>query len=1140
MRLSPQRWRAARLLSRVSYVLLLATVALSSAGQSPDVLKTTLNIKAEQRPLEKVLKEIAALANVKFAYDISEIKKYTVTLREKRQFTLDDVLKTILQQTNLAYESHAHTIVIFTREDGKGSAGDSDSRYITFRTSRKNIIISGTITDDNGPLQNVSIAIKGMKGGLTTDENGNFRIETTENEVTVTISFVGYQTKELVLRAGVPHIIRLEHDERQMDKAVVIGYGTQKISKVTGAVAQVQLDKLTSRSANSIGDVLQGKAPGVVVTQEGGDPTAAPSIYIRGLGGINGESALYVVDGSIVTGTPTINPNEIEAISVLKDASATIYGARASGGVILITTKKGVKNESTVSLDAKFGEQSAWRKLQPLNAKQFADAINLADENAIPQVPLQDAFNASIYPAGQITRTNWVNDIFQHGAIQDYTAGVSGGNDKSNYYMGFGYRRQDGILLNTYSQRFTFRMNSERMVKSWLKIGENMSYSATNGNGANTQDAYGGDILNAIFYPPSVAPYDSTGAYAGLPAQYAGSYGDVINPVADLKRRQVNNPIGTLTLNPYAEATLIPGLVFRSNFSYTATSTYYKSFQDKVLEIGKIEDFNTLTQQPQVSSDLLAEQTLSYTKTFGGVHHLSLLGGYTFEDYKNDFLYVVVQGFNDQSPQYQYVQNGSNILTGGNNTQSGETEQALVSEIGRINYDYRDKYLVSLIGRRDGSSLVASQNRFKDYGSVSVGWVLSKESFLQSVDWLSNLKLRGSYGILGNLGSLPVTAVNAPLAQTIAYLGNPATETTGYAATLLANPSLDWASSRQVDAGLDLSVWKNRLSLVADYFVKTTDNMLLDVATPPTTGVSGGQWQNGGDDQDKGIELGLTYNGPARGAFQYSVSANVSTVRDRLISLPGGQTNIPTDNYVNVRTILDPLYIHTGAPLYSYYVIKTDGIFQNQQQINSYVGKNGQLIQPNARPGDLKFVDANGDGTIDNNDRVVETGAFPKFTYGFSFNAAYGNFDLNIFAQGVYGNKIFNSMKYLVLNASTGQNYNMLSSVMGAWSPANPHSNIPILSASDNNGNFGNTSDWYLENGSYLRIKNVTLGYNFPEALAKRAGLSKVRVYVTSNNFLTFTKYSGFDPEVGMNNYGVDFGRYPQARSFMAGLNVNF
>jgi TonB-linked SusC/RagA family outer membrane protein len=584
----------------------------------------------------------------------------------------------------------------------------------------------------------------------------------------------------------------------------------------------------------------------------------------------------------------------------------------------------------------------------------------------------------------------------------------------------------------------------------------------------------------------------------------------------------------------------LPGLVYRSNFSYTTTNTYYKSFQVKVLEIGKIEDFNQLTQNPQFSTDMLAEQTLSYTKDFKGGHHLSALGGYTYQDYKNQYVYVVVQGFNDESSQYQYIQNGSNILTGGNNTQSGQSEQALISEIGRINYDYRGKYLISLIGRRDGSSLVASQNRFKDYGSVSGGWVLSKEAFLRPVTWLTNLKLRASYGILGNLGSLPVTAVNAPLGQTIAYMGSPATQVTGYAANQLANPGLNWADSKQFDLGLDVAVLKNRLSLVGDYYVKNTENMLLQVETPPTTGVSGGQWQNGGVDQAKGVELGLTYNGPAHRAFQYSINANVSTVRDKLLSLPGGQTNLPTDNYVNVRTILDPLYIHTGYPLYSYYVIKSAGIFQNQQQIDNYVGKGGQLIQPNARPGDLKFIDANGDGKIDNNDRVVETGAFPKFTYGFSFNASYQNFDLNIFAQGVYGNKLFNSLKYLTLNASTGQNYNMLNTVEGAWSPTHTNTNIPILSASDNNGNFGNTSDWYLESGSYLRIKNVTLGYTLPGHWSKHLGINSLRFYVTSNNFLTFTKYSGFDPEVGMNQYGVDFGRYPQARSFMGGLNVNF
>ncbi|TDX00983.1 SusC/RagA family TonB-linked outer membrane protein [Dinghuibacter silviterrae] len=1085
--------------------------------------------------LKEVFEYLSHRFGLKLSYDAALAGAYKVSFGFDKETDGMAALRKALAQTDLTFTEKGSYVVIVKRPaPGHKKIAEQAQPVHEF---------SGTVRGGKGEvLAGATVRIKGTDHAVLTDETGRFdvRFDGPSADVMLEISMSGYDPQLIKVSEGEPVSVLMRMRPAQLDPVVVVGYGSQKRSVVSGAVTQVQLDKLDSRSVNNIGDVLQGKAPGVIVTNNGGDPTVAPSVYIRGMGGINGESALYVVDGSIVSGTPALNPNEIQSISVLKDATASIYGARASGGVIFITTKRGSQDEPKVSFDVKVGVQSAWRKLEPLNAQQFANVVNLADDNAVPQVPRNPAFNASVYPDGQVTRTNWMDDIFQHGLIQDYTAGVSGGRENSNFYMGFGYRKTDGILLNTYNQRFTFRLNSDWQVKPWLKVGENMSFSSLNGTGANTTDDYQGAIINAIFYPPSVAPYTSTGAFAGLPAQYAGSYGDVINPVAYLKRLQVSDPVLTITLNPYVEATILPGLTFRSNFSYTPSFTYYKNFTDKVLEIGKIFDYNELDQKVDDYADLLAEQTLTYNHTFKGGHHLTLTGGYSYQDTRKSFLYVYVQGFNDQSPQYQYVQNGSNILTGGNNTQSGFEEQALISNIGRINYDYRGKYLLTLIGRRDGTSLVAQQNRFKNYGSVSGGWVASKESFLKDATWLSNLKLRASYGILGNLGSLPVSAVNAPLTQTVGYIGSPATLMTGYSADYLPNPNLDWANSKQLNLGIDLGVLQNRLTLVADYFIKTTDNMLLLVQTPPTTGVAYGQYQNGGSDRDKGIELGLTYNSDPHADFQYSVNANITSVTDKLLALPGGQTNIPTDNLINVRTILDPLYIHTGYPLYSYYLIKNAGTFKTQAEIDNYVDKSGNKIQPNARPGDLKFVDANGDGKIDNNDRVVETGAFPKFTYGFSFNASYKHFDLNIFAQGSYGNKLFNSLKYTAYNAGTGQNYNMLKGVLGAWSPANPNSNIPIISASDNNGNFSNTSDWYLESGSYLRIKNVTLGYTLPETVAHHLGLAGLRVYVTSNNFLTFTKYGGFDPEVGMNQYGVDMGLYPQARSFMGGLNVNF
>ena len=1135
MRQSAQRLKATRLLSRVSFVFFLSAFGLQLTAQAPDPLKMTISIDADKQPLEKVLKDIASNAKVKFAYDVDEIKKYTVTLREKKQFTLEDVLKKVLQQTDLVYESHAHTIVIFNKEDAKpvsGNAGaDSFVRFSAYKVEKETF--EGVVLDDNGPLQNVNVSIKGTTIATQTNEKGAFKLESEGQTVILIVSFIGYQTKEIPVKAGSPVSIHLEHSETPLDKVVVIGYGTQKLSTVSGAVADVKLDKLTSRSMNNVGEALQGKAPGVIVTNEGGDPTSTPHVYIRGLGGINGEQPLYVVDGSVFSGTPVINPNEIESISVLKDAAAAIYGARASGGVILITTKKGKAGIASITLDAKYGVQSAWRKLQALDAKEYADVINTASDNA--GKPRLDAFNASVYPDGQITRTNWVNDIFRRAPIQDYNVGITGGNDKSKYYMSFGYRKAEGILLNTYTQRYNFRLNSEHQLKPWLKFGESMQFTSTDGNGANTTSAYTGALLAAIFYPPSVAPYNADGTFAGLPAQYAGSYGDVINPVAYLKRLDSKSPNNNLFVNPYLEVKLMKDLTFRSNLAVTKAFSGTKEFDTRVLEIGKIFDNNQLSQSENNFTDLLTEQTLTYNKRFGE-HSLNVLAGYTYQHTESDAFSVYAQNFNDESVIYRYFQNANDIFK----PSSSKSQTALVSYLARVNYNFKEKYLLSLLGRRDGTSLVASQNRFADYGSVSGAWVMSKEDFLGGVSWLSNLKLRGSYGVLGNLGSLPANSVNIPLASTSAYIGQDPTLVYGYAETAISNPNLKWAKSEQVNFGADAAFFKNRLFLVADYFVKTTKDMLLQTQAPSTAGVSNGKWDNVGKAQDKGIELGLNYNSAPNTAFQYSVGATLTKVTNKLVALGEGISNIPTSN-INIRSTLTPVVIRTGSPLYSFNVIQTGGIFKTQTEINNYKNKDGNLIQPNAQPGDLKFIDADGNGTIGDGDRVIKGNAYPDFTYGFSFNASYKSFDLNIFVQGVRNNKIFNGLKFLTEQAGvSGQNYNMLKGVLNAWSPTNPNGSVPRVSLSDPNNNFGNTSDWYLENGSYTRVKNVTLGYTFPAKIVQRVGLNSLRLYVTANNLLTFTKYSGFDPEVGMNNYGIDIAGYPQARSFLVGLNVNF
>ncbi|WP_243751675.1 TonB-dependent receptor [Niastella caeni] len=1123
------------MLSRAAMLLSLLALILPLTAQTANPLKKTILIDVEQQPLEKVLADIAASTQVKFAFDGNEVKMYTVTLHEKKKITLEEALRKILHNTNLDFESHANTIVIFNKEKIKAATGgtsmQTDANAIV--SSSGSQVFTGTVTDDAGPLPGVTVTIKGTNIGTQTDAKGVFSLDADGESITVVISYVGYVTKEVILKAGISNAIKLELEESKLNTVVVVGYGTQKRATVSGAVTDVKLDKVASRSAHNFTEMLQGKAPGVIVQNEGGDPTALPRVNVRGLGGINGESVLYVVDGVVANGTPVVNPSEIENISVLKDASAAIYGARASGGVILITTKKGKAGAASITLDAKYGTQKAWRKLQPLNAKEYADMMNLAADNAgKPRLP---AFNATTYPDGQITRTNWMDEIFRTGKINDYNININGGNEKSKYFMGFGYRKAEGTLLNTYAERYNFRLNSDHQLKPWLKVGENLQYTYTNGNGANTQSAYTGAILSAIFYPPGVAPYNANGTYAGLPALYAGNYGDVINPVAYLNRLDFKNPVNGILINPYVDIKLLPDLTFRSNFALTKSFSTTKEFTMRVLEIGKIFDYNQLSIGNDNTSNLLAEQTLSYNRSFG-VHHLAAVAGYVYQHEQWEGSYAYAQNFTDERVAYRYFQNANSIFK----PTSYKTERALISYLARVNYDYEEKYLLTLLGRRDGSSLVARGNKFESYYSASGGWVVTREKFMHGISWLNNLKLRTSYGLLGNLGSLPVNMVNVPLAATTAYLGQDPAQVYGYAENALSNPYMRWANSSQFNIGADVAVLNNRLSLTADYFIKNTGKMLYQLPPTGTSGVSNGKWANVGKAQDKGIELGINYSGNPKAAFQYSIGATVTKVSNKLISLTDNYTVVSTAG-INIRSTLTPVLMRVGDPIYSYFVVPTAGLFKSQDEVNNYKNKAGNLIQPNAKPGDLKFLDVSGNGKIDDSDRVVQKGAYPNFTYGFSFNASYKNFDLNIFVQGVHGNKIFNGLKYLAMQAGvSGQNYNMLNDVLNAWTPANPNASIPRVSLSDPNGNFSTTSDWYLENGSYARVKNVTLGYTLPGTLAKRVKLNTLRVYVTANNLITITNYSGFDPEVGMSFNGIDNGRYPQARSVFVGVNVNF
>jgi len=1107
-----------KIMKATSIVCILATVLLSTAhahgvsGQQVLNQRLSLNVKNESLP--QVLKRIQQLVDVNFSYkntDMTSGEKVTLLVRDSE---LKDVLERLLKPAGLEYAVANKNIVIRKAAHRQHAVKDVD--------------ISGKITSDTGePLPGASILVKGTSIGTTTNADGEFTLRVPDDGVLV-ISFIGFEVYEEAVGNKVRFDIQLKADATQLQDVVVVGYGTAHRSEVLGAVSTVGLKEVSSRNYNTAAELLIGTVPGVTVLNNGGDPTATADIKIRGIGSMNAEKPLIILDGVIFEGNINmINPNEIENISVLKDAaSAAIYGARASGGVILITTKRG-KSSNHVEVNYQQGIQQVGKKLEALNANERADIANIATDNAgLDRIPAFDAVNN---PDSRVTRTNWMDEIFQTGVINNLDVALDGGNEKSNYYISGGYRRNEGILLNTHGERYTARINSSHEIWKGVRIGENLSYSYWDGQTGNTSSGYTGAIIGALYYPANATVYaqDGSGKFGGVPDLYANAYGDLINPVAYLKRLDSHSPTTTLLINPYLEVKPLPGLLFRSNWGITQTRLDYKQFDVKVLETGKIFDFNTLWQTSDNHNSFLTEQTLTYEKSFGD-HNLSALAGFTYQHNTREMSAVKGTGFDNEDPAYRYMQNATTITA----VESSGEEDIIMSYVGRVNYNYKGKYLLSGVLRRDGTSKLISSNRWKAYPSVSLGWNITQESFMDDVSFISDLKLRASWGMIGNLGALPSYPYAVGLARTRAWVGLDPQIAYGYAEVGLSNQNLKWESSKQQNIGLDFGLLDGSLSGSLDVFKKTNYDMLFSKVLPGTAGAPNGQWINGGNVVNKGIELGITYR-QTKGALAYDITANVARVKNEIGFIT--EDNKFQNTGPKVRTLPNANINLVGSALGSFYGYKTAGLFRSDDEAATYVNADGERYQPSAKGGDFKFIDTDKDGDIDNDDRVVLGNPFPKFTYSLNANVMYKGFDLNLFFQGVQGNKIFNTARLLGLNPGYG--YNLLSEVKNAWSPTNTGASIPRPSMADPNNNWTRVSDFFIEDGSFLRLKNVTLGYTVKQELL---GRMKLRLYVTAQNLFTITNYSGMDPEVGISNSGVDTGMYPVSRIYMAGLNLKF
>lgn len=991
-------------------------------------------------------------------------------------------------------------------------------------------------------LPGVSVQVTGTTAGAVTDATGKYQLNIPANGTQLSFTFMGYLAKQEPFAGRHTIDIQLQPDTKALGEVIVVGYGTQRKSDLTSSITKVDLAGVKSAPVTGVEQALQGRAAGVTVTSASGVPGSPVMVRIRGIGTVNNNDPLYVVDGVPVSGMNYLNPADIESMEILKDASATaIYGSRAANGVVLITTRKGKAGKSQITLDAYYGLNSPWKDYKPAGRDEYLYMVkNVYGETT-------DQYKDALAQYNKGYNTNWWKETVKKNApVQSYNLGVYGGTDKVTYAISGGYFDQKGIIDPSDFNRISFRANTSAKAKEWLTIGQNLSISNEQTNVIG--DEIPGIMGNIIPYDPLIPVLDPSKDQSDRYSKWATSatvFGS--SPKAILAREVGKRNTLRMVGDVFANVNILKSLVFTTRFGlnisradeWTFSPTYYMKPSD-------------LLETPQANSSKASNNyynwtnTLNWTETFGR-HRLNVLAGISAERSRDTYLNGSKQGQLGNEENYWFLDAGNmNDKSGG-----GAARWSLMSQFARANYSYADKYLFSASVRRDGSSNFGTDKQFGVFPAVSGGWVISREQFFKDIDlaWLTNVKLRAGWGQVGNQ-NIPNGAYTTFVANSLGrnyLLGNGTSVVMpGYSMDNLGNGNIKWETAEQSNVGLELGLFKNSLKIEAEYFNRKTRDMLIAMPTASMFGVPY-PWVNAGNVSNKGFELSANYEGDA-GAIHYAVGGNISTYKNEVLSLGGGQPYVEDVGW-QLR-VLSFSRTAEGHSIGEFYGWKTDGVFQSQADVDNHKSSKGEVIQPNAGPGDFRFNDLNGDGVINDADKTAIGSPHPKFTYGANINLSYKAFDFSLFLQGVSGNKLFNATKYLTKhplgfnNVEAGAAYN-------AWTPENHSNEYPKMSVNDPNDNY-RASDWYVENGSYLRIKNIQLGYTLPEALIKRMGLQQLRIYVAAQNLFTFTKYTGLDPEVGayqLNSsdqnkmsrlMGVDNYTYPQVRTMQVGASLKF
>jgi TonB-linked SusC/RagA family outer membrane protein len=1149
--------------SNIARLLLLLSILLAGTGSYAQSAKVTIQL--EDVPVKAILRAIEEQSPYRFFYssDLAYLnRKMSINAVDR---TVASVLDEVLKGSNLEYKMAEKNLIAISASDPQ---------------PRKSHSVSGVVLDDSGkPLTGASVVVKGTTVGTLTDMSGSYNLQASDDDVLV-FSFMGLTSTEETVGERSRVDVQLSEATKLIDEIVVVGYGVQKKSVVTAAISRVTAADLNTSNPSRVEDVLKGKVSGVQITQSSGHPGAESQVRIRGIGTINNSNPLYIIDGMAVEGgIDYLNPVDIQSVEILKDAaSAAIYGARAANGVVLVTTKSGHAGKAVLSYDFSFGWQNPWKTMDMLNAEEYMTLIN--------EALLNDGGGLK-YTKEQIDKaklsggTDWQKEVFNSNApIQNHQVSVGGGSEKISYFASFGYFSQDGIVGGNFDKsnydRWSLRTNSkysvfetdDRRFLNKIELGVNAGYARTVVTGTEPNEQYNSVLINALSASPLMSVYADEARAAEILADNPFAVKDadgrvfdfpepgyvLVNPMAMLNQpaRRTDNS-DKLVASFFAEVNVLPDLKFKSSYGADLSFWGFDAYNYR-LQMGgdetKDKDQSGVESQMNRGFRWQLENVLSYTHTFAGKHNLSMVLGQSAQKYAYRHLYGMKKNLTDETiPLKATIDNTSlpnnftDIATGGG---IGDVDySALASYFGRIDYNYEERYMLEGTLRRDGSSRFGPNNKWALFPAVSAGWNVLNEPFLQSYKprWFSTLKLRFSWGKNGNenIPNLSYTAFIQPGASY--YFGSGYSVATGQEtlvqdgleASKIANPSVRWEESEQTNIGIDARFFNNLLTLGFDYFVKKTNGMLIGRPIPDYVGLTS-PYANVGDMENKGFEVELGWKHSVS-QLHYYASVNASYIHNTLVNSGTETGNIELSVTSQATGAVSFVRGSDGEPYPYFYGYVADGIFQTADEVRSYTGADGKLMQPAAKPGDVRFKDLNSDGKIDDLDRTLIGKGTPDWTFGCSLGADWKGLDVSIFFQGVAGNNMFDLTQRSDLSTA-----NRPAWLLDRWTKDKPGSNLPRLTNQDGNNN-RRPSDLYVKDGSYLRLKNLQLGYTLPKKWAAKCTVSKFRVFVMAENLLTLTAYDGFDPEAATGDYfniGVDRGIYPQSRTFSVGANISF